>query len=596
MRIIIVSLFFILIIISQMNTIVDIDLWWILKTGEFITTNLNVPRIDIFSYTLGNNEWVNHEWFSQVIFYTVFQRFGWAGINMLKALVVSLCFFILLFLVFSRYKKMVFYLFIALFSILAFGYRSFARPEIFSYLLLCIYFYSLEKRKGLFILPVLQILWVNLHGYFILGPLLIFLYSVGEWLSGEKDKAKRLAIVFMWTAFACFISPYFYKGAFYPFRILLDVFTEQKLWIRNMTEVMMPVNSDFGAYAFLWVFTFLSSATFVLNIKKAKISHVLVYAFLFAASYFAIRNIPMFIFLGVPLASINFNEARLTKERQEKMFYFPFAIAICCVIYFFASDGYYKFTGQFPMRKTGIEVSKLLTPSGACNFLKKNHIEGRIFNTVDFGPYIAYEFYPEKRIFIDSRSDLYRDDFYKIYSMVEDNPVALEKVRGAYNFDISLIRHLFKDTVKLLRYLHENPEWAMVYYDENSAVFIKDNYKNKEILQKYRIDFNRKKIMDSDVNINIAAFFQKIGELRLAEEIYLKLLEVNPKFLDAGNNLAAIYIDTGRLEKGVKLINKFLNCYPESAGLYANMSVAYLRMEIRNGDNGYKKDDILPEK
>lgn len=579
MRFIVLILLLVLIFISQFNTIVDIDLWWIFRTAEFILKNLDVPRIDIFSYAAENQDWVDHEWLSQIILYAVFGKFGWTGINILKAVIVALCFFIPLFLIYTRYKKIFFVVFFTLFSILAFGYRSFARPEIFSYLMLAVFFYILEKGKRLYVLPFLQILWVNLHGYFILGPLLIFLYSVGRWLSGEREKSKRLAAIFICAGLACMANPYFLKGTLYPFSLLFNIFAGNKASLR-VAELTMPISSNFGSYVFLWVFTVLSGITFLVNIKKARFEHVLIYALSFAFTYVFIRNIPIFIFLAMPIAAINLNEAGLTKDMLEKKYYPALIAATCFLVYFFISNGYYKFTGQFPMRKTGSEFSRILTPFGACDFLKENNIKGRIFATVDFGAYMAYMFYPERRVFIGPWSDSYHV-MYKPYLNAEDYPETLAGLQEKYDFNISLIRHLFKGQEGLLKYLHDNIEWRMVYYDENSAVFLRDTAENMEVIRKYGIDFNKKKLYASDTDIRIADFFQKIGEFGLAEKIYLKLLAVNPKYLEAGNNLAVIYINTGRFEDAVKLINKFLNYYPKSPELCANMKTAYLRMEYK---------------
>ena len=180
MRALVIILLFTFLFISQINTIVDVDLWWNLKTGEHIVKNLEIPHLDIFSYTLAKRPWIDHEWLSQVVFYLIFSMFGWVGLNVLKAFIISLCFLILIFLSTSRHKNLIYAVFFTLLSILAFGYRSFVRPEIFSYLFLCIFLYILEKKKRLYLLPFLQIIWVNLHGYFILGPVLVFLYCMGD--------------------------------------------------------------------------------------------------------------------------------------------------------------------------------------------------------------------------------------------------------------------------------------------------------------------------------------------------------------------------------------------------------------------------------
>jgi tetratricopeptide (TPR) repeat protein len=473
-----------------------------------------------------------------------------------------------------------------LLSILAFGYRSFARPEIFSYLLLCIFFYVLEDERKLYILPILQVLWVNLHGYFILGPILIFLYFLGMLISRDSVRGKKIMGVLIMTCLACFINPYFYKGAVYPIRVLMDIFNGQKFYMQIIHELMMPVSASFGRYVFFWVLVALSSSTFLINLKKAKIWHALIFFGSFIASYMAVRNMPIFIFVAMPLAAINLNEANLTKNIIEKKYYPALILIILATAYFFISNKYYTFTKQVAFRKTGFSMTKVLTPSKACDFLKNNNIEGRIFNSIDFGHYIAYRLYPEKRILIDTRTELYKYDFYKSYERAQNYPDEWKRFQEKYDFNIAFIRHLFSGTERLLKYLYNHKEWALVYYDENSAVFLYDVPENKKAIERFRIDFSKKNIEKSDEILSIAGFFEKIGNARLAEEAYVKLLESNPNFLEAGNNLSAIYINTGRHKKALDIIDRFLKQYPKSAELYCNKGTAYLRM-------GKKEEGIL---
>ena len=586
MRLLVLILLFALLFISQINTIVDSDLWCHFKTGEYILKNFNIPQTDIFSYTLENQPWIDHEWLSQIIFYIIFAKFGWLGVNTFKAVVVSLCFLILLFFIFFKYKKLVYALFFIVISLFAFGYRSFARPEIFSYLFLCLFFYVLESEEKFYLLPILQILWVNLHGYFILGPVLIFLYCIGSLALRDFKKVKRLGLILGFTCLACCINPYFYKGAVYPIKILIGIFNQQRSYMQDVHELMMPINAGFGRYVFFWILAILSSVTFLINLKKARMQHVLIFLGSFAASYAAVRNMPVFIFMAMPLAVINLNEAGVTKNIVDKKYYGAILLVILAGIYFFISNKYYEFTKQSAFRKTESGMIGLLTPKKACDFLERGNIKGRIFNSIDFGHYIAYRFYPERRVFIDVRTELYKNDFYQLYKRAQNYPDEWKSLQEKYHFNIALIRHLFSGTERLLKFLYKDKGWALVYYDESSAVFLHDVPENKDPIEKFRIDFSKKKIEQSDECLSVAGFFEKIGEAKLAEEAYIKLIEANPEFLEAGNNLAAIYINAGRHEDALDIIGRFLKYYPGSAELYCNKGTAYLRM-------GKKEEGIM---
>jgi len=575
MRLFVFSLLLALLIISQLNTIIDIDLWWNLKTGEYILKNFSIPHKDIFSYTLQDSIWIDHEWLSQIIFYLIFSRFGWPGLNIFKAIIVALSFFMLLYFILNAYRRISFALFFILLGILGFNYRSVLRPELFSYLFFCIYLLVLEKNRYLYILPILQAIWVNLHGYFIAGILLIFIYLLGRLFYSEKREAKDLTIVLIAAGFVCFINPYFYKGALYPFEILIETFTKQRIYMGNIVELKMPIQASFWRYGFFWILAILSGLTFLVNLRKGRLQHILLFAISFVASYIANRNIPFFIYPAILFSSINLNERDLFGRRFERNFFSISPLIIAGLIYLFLSNKYYIFTNQYGLRKTESRFSEVWMPSGACDFLERNNIQGRMFNTSDFGPYIAYRFYPQRRIFIDTRTDFYKDGHYLDYKLAQIYPTVWKQICDRYDFSIVLLRHAFTGTERLIKYLYKSKDWVLVYYDRYACIFLKDEPENKVFIERFEIDLDRKVLLDSDIDINIAAFFDKIGKTGLSEQIYLRLLEKDPDFLAAGNNLASIYIDTGRYDEALKLLNKFLNNYPGSPQLYVNIGIVY---------------------
>jgi hypothetical protein len=70
----------------------DTDIFWALKSGEWIVENLEVPKTDPFSYTFGGQPWIDFTWGFQVLahlFYTYLG--GWWGLFGLQGGAFSLC-------------------------------------------------------------------------------------------------------------------------------------------------------------------------------------------------------------------------------------------------------------------------------------------------------------------------------------------------------------------------------------------------------------------------------------------------------------------------------------------------------------------------
>ncbi|MDT8306810.1 MAG: hypothetical protein RRC07_12810, partial [Anaerolineae bacterium] len=59
------ALFALALFVVAVRKTVDPDLWWHLRTGEYILNN-GLPRTDVFSFTVPDHRWITHEWLSQV--------------------------------------------------------------------------------------------------------------------------------------------------------------------------------------------------------------------------------------------------------------------------------------------------------------------------------------------------------------------------------------------------------------------------------------------------------------------------------------------------------------------------------------------------
>ena len=73
----------------------DPDLWWHLRTGQWIVENGRIPHSDIFSFTRAGHPWISHEWLSEVIFYELWKHGGAAALIIFSAVVTTLGLWIL---------------------------------------------------------------------------------------------------------------------------------------------------------------------------------------------------------------------------------------------------------------------------------------------------------------------------------------------------------------------------------------------------------------------------------------------------------------------------------------------------------------------
>ena len=77
------------------RNVIDPDVWWHLKTGQYIVEHKNVPHTDPFSYTRAGQPWVAHEWLSEVLLYGIEARAGLGALIVIFSAVICGDFFLL---------------------------------------------------------------------------------------------------------------------------------------------------------------------------------------------------------------------------------------------------------------------------------------------------------------------------------------------------------------------------------------------------------------------------------------------------------------------------------------------------------------------
>src|SRR5882757_6039313 len=165
------------------RNVTDPDLWWHLKTGQYIAEHNSVPRTDPFSYTRAGQPWVAHEWLTELLLYQIHRIAGWCGLIVIFAAVLAAAFWLL----YLRCGPAPYVAGVAtLYAAWATAPLWGVRPQVLSLLLTSLWLLVLERSERhpkLFwwTLP-LTLLWVNLHAGFAAGLALSALSLAGEWI------------------------------------------------------------------------------------------------------------------------------------------------------------------------------------------------------------------------------------------------------------------------------------------------------------------------------------------------------------------------------------------------------------------------------
>lgn len=463
--------------------ITDNDTWWHLKTGEYIVKHFSIPSIDIFSYTIYGKPWLAFEWFSQVLLYCVYFIGGLTGLTLFKAAAVVLIF--ALALRSARSKDIILTATIAALSFLVLRDGLRERPQLFTYFFAAAYTYIFRaKTKPLFLIPLLQVFWANMHGpASLIGVGLTALYVVFD----DALNAERKAYLFFGTAAAFFITPHGLGNIHYLLGFFKNGFNQLIL------EYRPPVFTlNFITY---YVFLLLAVAICARLIAQFFVSggketgylrDALIIVFGATASLLAIRNIPIFVIITFPLivdatAGILRRFRPVEPSGQDKLSRSFLAGAVIIAVFLTAArvsdiNGKYAF-GLGDAHKARYAV----------DFIKLKGIKGPVFNDYDFGGYLIWKLYPSNKVFIDGRLVEYGAGFVE-QSFYFWKPKVWNKLEKEYGFTAAIVP---QESYYTCRNLDDRKDWFLVYWDDGALVYVKDVPANKKLIKDFGYKFLR---------------------------------------------------------------------------------------------------------
>src|SRR5436305_2036455 len=179
----------------------DGDTGWHVRTGEWILAYGRVPKTDIFSFTMPGQPWFAWEWLWDVIFGWMHIKAGMAAVVLVSIVILCLTFALLFRLALRRSGNCFLAIATTLLATAGSTIHWLARPHLFTLLFLVVYLALLERVRAegrvklLRWLPLLMILWTNLHGGFFIGIIVLATYAAGEFAAAlvAPDSESRRA-------------------------------------------------------------------------------------------------------------------------------------------------------------------------------------------------------------------------------------------------------------------------------------------------------------------------------------------------------------------------------------------------------------------
>jgi hypothetical protein len=160
-----------------------------------------------------------------------------------------------------------------------------------------------------------------------------------------------------------------------------------------------------------------------------------------------------------------------TNSCSEGLLWTVGAVAGVC---FLANNGRLNFT-----------LDKSTAPRAAIESLKKEKLDGNMFNPMVFGGYLIYGTWPSYRVFVDGRVDMYGAELMKEHDEILRPSPQWKSILEKYN-----INFIFTNThSSFSTLLRERKDWKAIYTDDLVTVFLKNTAENQPTLQ--RLSFSQ---------------------------------------------------------------------------------------------------------
>lgn len=492
----------------------DYDLWARLVVGMGVVQTGHVFKHDFLSY-MPTHTWYDHEWGSSVIFYLSQHFFGAAGLLILQTVLIFLIFFTISKIIKLRGVKTThpynFLFYYAAFIAMADSLIQPIRCQVFSFLFFAVFIYILEKvrlAKGsdklLILLPVIMLVWNNLHGGCVSGIGLIVLYALGEFLN--RKPFMKYIYALLGTVAVLPINPWGFDYLIYLFKAN----TMQRQYITEWSGLFanhyVYARMKFKFYALFMIFVELGviakrfkDKTFYFDKTK--------FLLIAATLFLALQHIKLIPLAVIAMTAFLYDDYYTALNTVTRNFFNKIASAKDAIVYIFILFFVFSRINEKAFEPI-INYQKY--PVIATEFIRLNNFKGNLMVSFGYGSYVSYKLYPNVKVFIDGRyEEVYYDFMLPLQNKFYLLKTGWDEVLKKYPPDIMIIEKSYAVYYALLK----RKDYSLVYEDNHVGVFVtpklvkeaNGKFKKPSLDDKYYV----KTLFDTDVNFMLKSKYDK---------------------------------------------------------------------------------------
>jgi tetratricopeptide (TPR) repeat protein len=490
--------------IVSVYPVFNFDIFWHMANGRAMVEQGRLISEDIFSYTAMGNRFVNHETISQALFYLVHANWGTTGLIIFKAIIISLTASILyrtLRVCQSGHMSA----FLIIIGVLIVSIDRFSvRPHLFSFLALVVlqfllYGYRLGRVRGrviLIVVPVMIVIVDMFHtalfefiflGSFAAGETLKYLLSgKGIRFAGsefpdrpvsEQARVRHLWIVVLVSITASLLSPYGIRQYHYVGKLI------------SASNPMLSLTSEFMSPTVmtalpLFIMIFILYALVLVFVRRTDITHIFILIpFTYMTLMYA-RAMAVFAIVAAPVLGYYLRSLYLALDNrpaQKKAFSYILALFLVLEIGVLVN---YKFFSPWHYRSFALGLNKRSYPIGAVEYIKRADLKGNMFNMPKSGGYLAFNLWPERKIFSYNLPEVFNE---VVLSILDKDVLEKNSVEYAVAEEF------------LIPLLLKGGQWTPLFWDREYALYARTGGINRTVAARYGLKYYTPFIKDSEL-------------------------------------------------------------------------------------------------
>ena len=479
------------------------------ESGQVLATNY-------YSFTQPDFPTLTTHWASGVIFFLIYKFFGFYGTQFFYILLYVIALG-LMFVLAARFSNFWLALFASVLGLPLLASRAEVRPEIFTYLFISVFLYALYRfkllkvqnddstaqktlfqkivllfsQRWLWLLPLVQVVWVNTHILFPFGPLFVGIFFADSWLNDSRSATTRTYWRLLWvTSLACLLNPWGVLGALSPVLVM----KEYGYMLAEMQSVTFMLKRGWNPYYHhLQVLVGLVGVGSLLMLFLRKFIEVRILLALGLLSgvfgWQMVRNLPVFGLVFIPVFAVFLHE--IIKKLPKLFAKILQAISVLAVMgvlgwVYFVGAAYCYYLPDTTISSLGLAKNV----NASADFIKANKVKGPIFNNYDVGGYLIYHLYPQEKVFVDNRPEAYSVPFFKeLYVPMQEQEVLWRASDAKFKFNVIIFNRndMTPWAQPFLIERIKDSGWAPVFVDDYVLILLKRNEQNARIIRFFEL-------------------------------------------------------------------------------------------------------------